>query len=86
MKPILLDGNLDWRDNSVIGVAGKVVKEAKGQDADALILGAELLEARGKWLQLVGIGVVDVEIGGEVAVLEGRHGFEKLVVGGIGAV
>ena len=60
LEPLLLDGVLDSLDDGVVRVVLKVEKEAKSEDADALVLRGEFLESLGQGPLFPGLGIDDV--------------------------
>lgn len=70
LKPLFLDRVFNRLDDGVVRVRGEIEYEAKGQDADTLVLGRELLEPRGQWYSFTRLGIEYVEIGSEIVAFE----------------
>jgi hypothetical protein len=81
LEPLLSDGVLDSLYNGVVCITLKVKEEAKGHDSNALVLCGEFSESLCKRLQLSGFWVVDVEIGGDVSLLEVWYGMVVFIIG-----
>ena len=60
LEPLLLDCVLDSLDDGIVGVVLKIEKEAKSEDADALVLRREFLESLGQGPLFSGLGIDDV--------------------------
>lgn len=81
LEPLLLGGILYSLNDSVVCITLEVEEEAKGHDPNTLVLCGKLSESLGERLQLPSFWVVDVQVGGDVGLLEIGHSVIVFIIG-----
>lgn len=83
LEPFFLNSLFDRLDDSIVCVSMKVENEPQSYDPNALILGFKLSEPWSQSFELPSLGIVDVQVGGNVRVSKVGHSDIVFTVRGV---